>query len=133
VHVDDILFIHQDKAYIQDIAKKFNVYIKLEELGDISTFLGNNIYIDYLAKQIYIDQKDYIYKLLDKFNIYQYRPIKIPGEPGIRLNKNPYISDKQITSLYQQQIGSLLYASLKTKLDIAFAVNYCARYMSNPG
>ena len=50
MHVDDILFIHQDKAYIQDIAKKFNVYIKLEELGDISTFLGNNIYIDYLAK-----------------------------------------------------------------------------------
>jgi len=133
VHVDDILFIHQDKAYIHDIAKKFNIYIKLEELGDISTFLGNNIYIDYLAKQIYIDQKDYIYKLLDKFNIYQYRPIKIPGEPGIRLKKNPYISDKQITSQYQQQIGSLLYASLKTRLDIAFAVNYCARYMSNPG
>ena len=133
VHVDDILFIHQDKAYIQDIAKKFNIYIKLEELGDISTFLGNNIYIDYLAKQIYIDQKDYIYKLLDKFNISQYRPIKIPGEPGIRLNKNPNISDKQITSQYQQQIGSLLYASLKTRLDITFAVNYCARYMSNPG
>jgi hypothetical protein len=70
VHVDDILFIHHDRAYINETAKAFHRYIKLEELGDILTFLGNNISIDYKAKKIYIDQNDYISKLLNKFNIY---------------------------------------------------------------
>ena len=133
VHVDDILFIHKDKHYIKEIAKQFNIYIKLEELGEISTFLSNNISIDYLGKTIYIDQKDYIYKLLAKYNITgEYTPLKLPGEPGVRLKKNPNQADDKIVTKYQQEIGSLLYASLKTRIDIAFPVNYCARYMANP-
>jgi hypothetical protein len=55
VHINDILFIHHDRAYINEIAKAFYRYIKLEELGNISTFLGNNISINYKAKKIYIN------------------------------------------------------------------------------
>eukprot|EP00961_Rhodomonas_salina_P177760 2397244-Rhodomonas_salina.2 len=34
---------------------------------------------------------------------------------------------------YQQLIGRLMYASVLTLPDISFAVNQCARFMSNPG
>ena len=34
---------------------------------------------------------------------------------------------------YREAIGSLLYASLATRPDIAFAVNQAARYVSDPG
>ena len=40
---------------------------------------------------LYIDQKGYIEKLLTKFSIYNnpsYKPIKIPGEPGLKLKKS---------------------------------------------
>jgi hypothetical protein len=100
VHVNDILFIHHDRAYINKTAKAFHRYIKLEELGDISTFLGNNISINYKAKKIYINQNDYISKLLNKFNIYQYRPIHLPSEAGIRLKKNAYSSNNQLINHY---------------------------------
>jgi hypothetical protein len=33
---------------------------------------------------------------------------------------------------YQQQIGSLIYITIFTRPDLAFAVNYLARFMSNP-
>ena len=56
----------------------------------------------------------------------------MPGEPGIRFHKNPNQTDNKIINLYQQEVGSLLYASLKTRLDITFPVNYCARFMANP-
>jgi hypothetical protein len=131
-HVDDILIIHRDINYIKDLAKKAMKHIKLEEIGEVTTFLGNNINIDYKNKLLTIDQKDYIKKILTKFNMYQYTPKKLPGEPGIHLKKNQYKTSDEITNLYQKEIGSLLYTSLKTRLDIAYSVSYCARYMSNP-
>jgi len=33
---------------------------------------------------------------------------------------------------YQQQVGALIYLAIKTRPDIAFAVENCARYMSKP-
>jgi hypothetical protein len=41
VYVNDILFIHHDRAYINKIAKAFYRYIKLEELDNILNFPGN--------------------------------------------------------------------------------------------
>jgi hypothetical protein len=53
--MDNILFIYHDRDYINKIAKAFYRYIKLEDLGNILTFLGNNISINYRAKKIYIN------------------------------------------------------------------------------
>jgi Reverse transcriptase (RNA-dependent DNA polymerase) len=131
-HVDDIIIIHKDITYITNLAKEARQFIQLEELGQISTFLGNNINIDYKNKTISIDQNDYIKKILDKFNAYERRPRKTPGEAGIRLRKNQTKASDQTVNLYQKEIGSLLYASLKTRIDISYAVAYCSRFMSNP-
>lgn len=134
IHVDDILIIHKDINYIRDLANKAMKHIKLEEIGEVVTFLGNNINIDYKTKTLTIDQKDYIKKILNKFDIYnKYKPKKVPGQAGIHLTKNSNKTPDNITNLYQKEIGSLLYASLKTRLDIAYSVAYCSRYMSNPG
>ncbi|KAI7974601.1 hypothetical protein EIK77_004065 [Talaromyces pinophilus] len=102
-------------------------------MGNISTFLGNNIFIDYINKTININQKDYTTKLLNKFNIFNtMKPKKIPGQPGIKPYKNNKITDNKITAQYQSEIGSLLYLSLKTRPDITFNVNLGARFMANP-
>jgi Reverse transcriptase (RNA-dependent DNA polymerase) len=137
-HVDDIIIIHEDITYINNLAKEARKFIQLEEIGEIATFLGNNINIDYSKKTISIDQNDYTKKILDKFNAYEKgstkkrRPRMTPGEPGIRLRKNRLKASDQTINLYQKEIGSLLYASLKTRLDICYAVAYCSRFMSNP-
>jgi len=36
-------------------------------------------------------------------------------------------------TIYQKYVESLLYLALKTRLDIAFLIQYYARYYSNPG
>ena len=134
-HVDDILVLHKSLSYIYDIIAKISYYIKIEEIGVVSMFLGNNINIDYHTKTLYIDQKAYTEKLLSKFSIYgnpSYKPTKIPGEPGLKLRKNTTSASPSDINQYQKQIGSLLYLALKTRPDITFATIYCARYMSNP-
>lgn len=134
-HVDDILALHKDLSYIQNLIAKISNFIKIEEIGVVSMFLGNNITIDYLNKTLYIDQKAYTEKLLRKFEIYgnpSYKPTKIPGEPGLKLKKNATSASPSDINDFQKQIGSLLYLALKTRPDITFPTIYCARYMSNP-
>jgi hypothetical protein len=55
-----------------------------------------------------------------------------PAELGIRLDKNENTAAASMVSEYRKQIGSLMYLMTKTRPDIAFAVNCCARFMSNP-
>lgn len=132
-HVDDILIIHKDMKYINEISNKAQEYIKIEKIGSVSTFLGNDISINYDTKTLYINQNKYTAKILNKFGIYnKYKPVQIPGDPGIKLKKNNTQANIQDIHEYQKQIGSLLYLALKTRPDITFPVIYCSRFMSNP-
>ena len=132
-HVDDIIIIHKDLAYINKLTTAARQYIQLEEIGELATFLGNNISLNYQDQSITIDQNDYISKILSKFATNSSKRLKkTPGEPGIHLRKNQSKASEQTINLYQKEIGSLLYASLKTRVDIAYPVAYCSRYISNP-
>ena len=134
-HVDDILIINKSLDIIDEIYKEARTYIKIEKLGPIATFLGNEISIDYKNKTINISQEKYTRKIIDKYitkenlNI---RPSNLPGTPGIKLNKNDIEASKEDILLYQQYIGSLLFLALKTRPDITYSVCFCARFMSNP-
>ena len=41
-------------------------------------------------------------------------------------------ASRQIVRAYQRKIGSLLYAAVTTRIDIAFAVSRLARFLTNP-
>ncbi|SDA01652.1 BZ3501_MvSof-1269-A2-R1_Chr8-2g09783 [Microbotryum saponariae] len=56
-----------------------------------------------------------------------------PDDPGLSLTAIPGQGTERIRSWYLQAIGSLLYISLGTRPDIAFAVSYLARFANNPG
>ena len=132
-HVDDILIIHKDMNYINEISNKAQEYIKIEKIGSVSTFLGNDISINYDNKTLFINQHKYTLKILERFNIYNnHKPAQIPGDPGIKLRKNNSQASTYDIHEYQKQIGSLLYLALKTRPDITFPVIYCSRFMSNP-
>ena len=131
-HVDDILILNSDIIYIRQLADKIRRNISLDEIGLVTTFLGNDIIVDYSKKLLYINQTKYIEKILNKFSIYNEKPIKIPGEPGARLRKNQTKASPNDINQYQKEIGSLLYLALKTRVDITFPIIYCSRYMNNP-
>ncbi|SDA02277.1 BZ3501_MvSof-1269-A2-R1_C53g00289 [Microbotryum saponariae] len=57
----------------------------------------------------------------------------VPMTPGLSLTAIPGQGTERIRSWYLQAIGSLLYISLGTRPDIAFAVSYLARFANNPG
>lgn len=131
-HVDDFLIMGAKLEAINTIAKNLEKSLKLTSLGDISEFLGNEIIIDRKKKSIFIHQTKYTKKILKLYNKTSLQPASTPYEAGVKLRKATQQASKEEIQDYQQQIGSLLYLALKTRPDIAFAVNKCSRFMSNP-
>ena len=63
----------------------------------------------------------------------QANPVATPIENGFIRQKSDKIATATDIKWYQQAIGSLLYAALLTRPDIAYTVNMLAKYSSNPG
>lgn len=57
----------------------------------------------------------------------------MPISVGQDLEVYTETQDPNVTKQYQQEIGSILYLSNKTRPDIAYSIGLLARFMSNPG
>ena len=57
---------------------------------------------------------------------------KTPLPTGVHLTKSETPSPTDLRTEYQQMIGTLLYAALGTRPDIAFAVTRLSRFNSDP-
>jgi hypothetical protein len=73
-------------------------------------------------KTIVLEQKDYLKKVLEHFNMYNAKSIPTPLPMGYVPMPNPDNVDKQLRMHYQQIIRFLLYLMLRTRPDILFAV-----------
>jgi hypothetical protein len=63
----------------------------------------------------------------------QCTPVATPLNPSVFLTKHDGPIDQASSSYYAVAIGSLLYAAMCTRPDIAYAVNSLAQFTSNPG
>ncbi len=57
---------------------------------------------------------------------------KTPLDPSVVLLANDGYSESTDRGFYQQLVGSLLYAAICTRPDIAHAVAMCCRFTANP-
>ena len=131
-HVDDLLVVAADQATAKAVLNNIAKIIKLQYMGEISTFLGSEFEIDRKNRTIRIHQKKYTHHILDLYNKQQTRGVTTPYQPGVKLIKNKLQASQDEITDYQRQIGSLLYLALKTRPDITFSVIKCSRYMTNP-
>ena len=131
-HVDDLIITGPNKDKIKDIITSLSKLIKIEYIGKLHQFLGMEFKLDYKNKGIYINQIKYLKGLLVKFNKDKLTPVSTPIELGIQLYKNEEQANKEDISQFQQEVSSLIYLAIKTRGDIVYAVNRCARFMANP-
>ena len=132
VYVDDMAIFGLHKQ-VQATKEFIGSRYKYTDLGEIKHFLGLHITRDRSKRTLTIDQTQYIQRILARFEMTTCRPVHTPLDPNIILVANPKKeSDSQLTSRYQQLIGSLMYAMLGTHPDICFAVNRLSQYGANP-
>ena len=138
LYVDDILLLGNDVAMMTSVKVWLSKTFSMKDLGEATYILGIRIYRDRSRRMIGLSQSIYIEKVLKRFNMLDSKRGLLPCRHGIHLSrsmspKTPQERARMSQIPYASAIGSLMYAMLCTRPDIAFAVSVTSRFQSDPG
>ena len=135
VYVDDLTIMGNSLALIIKLKEALAGIFNLKDMGALALYLNIRVTRDRGSRLIYIDQELYIQSVLEKFGYADANPVRTPLNSGTTLEKNeedPSVCDPSLRHHYQSILGSLMYAMLGTRPDIAFAVSRLCQFQSNP-
>ena len=107
---------------------------RCKDLGPAEVFVGFQIDRDRTNRTLKLHQTMYTKKLLERLKMDNCNPTKLPIPAGTVLKadiESPLEYDD--ATVYRQIIGSTIYLSNCTRLDISYAVGQLARFMAAPG
>jgi transposase InsO family protein len=133
-YVDDFLLFGHDKAAIEVLKQQLFSTFKMESLGPCSYFLGMRITRDRDRGRINICQDAYIDRVAKRFDLAEGDTCTTPVDASqlVNLVSSKEQATPQEITRYQQAIGSMMYAMLQTRPDIAFTVSILSRFNANP-
>jgi Reverse transcriptase (RNA-dependent DNA polymerase) len=135
VFVDDIQssFHRDDRAEWVQSKTQLVTEFDTKEMGPSTWMLGMRITRDRKARTITLDQEVYITKALEKYGYAQCTTRPTPEVVGAA-HQEPSEEQSQPTDRqrYMEITGTLMYAAISTRLDIAHAVFYLASHMVAP-
>ncbi|EED15707.1 reverse transcriptase family protein [Talaromyces stipitatus ATCC 10500] len=130
--VDDILIFYDRKnrqSLFEEIVKKLTSKYEIRQMEKFEWFLNIRIVRDRKQRKIWICQDLYITKIAKKFGLTQNNtktPISIDLQPSESEAMNEDIH------LYQELVGSAMYAAVMTRPDVTKPVNELAKFTTNP-
>ena len=126
IWVDDLIIAASDESLLNGTKRMLKDRFKMKDLGKLSYFLG----IDFKQEErlVKMNQKRYLLKLLDKFEMINCKPRSTPSEQKIDcMDLNPVDPRK-----YREVVGSLIYAMTCTRPDICWVITRLSQYLSKP-
>ncbi len=125
IYVDDLLIAGSDQTEIVQLKASLSNTFNMQDLGDLHYLLGMHI----VRKQMttVVSQQLYVNKLIARYGMQDCNPISTPMEVKLQPCDKPAFAD--IRQLYRSLVGALMYLATHTRPDIAFAVNFLARFM----
>jgi hypothetical protein len=132
LYVDDLLIAHNGiEGRGNQIKQLLQTRYKMCDLGAAKRFLGIEIERDEDGG-FSICQRAYINTILKRFGLLDAKPAKTPLDPQTDL-ANTRCEDKTVNrNKYLSMVGSLMYAALGSRPDIAFSVTALSRYNIQP-
>ena len=138
LYVDDMLIASKDRSLISKLKSQLCEEFEMKDLGAAKKILGMEIQRDRKGGRLFLSQGRYLEKVLDRFNMQNCKPVSTPSAAHYKLSAGCCpTSEEDIESMshvpYSSAVGSLMYAMVCTRPDLAYAVSVVSRYMHNPG
>jgi transposase InsO family protein len=125
-HADDAAEFGQSVRLLQD-------RFRIKQMQTATWMLGMRIQRDRKAKTITLSQELYVTKALEKFGLKECRVVSAPEAVGAAHDDSqPALQQPADAQRYMEIVGTLMYAAISTRPDIAHAVHYLASNMQAP-
>jgi hypothetical protein len=133
VYVDDIAAAAKSKIQLQLFFETLSARLNSKNLRESEKILCARVPRDRKNRTLYIDQEQYPTTVLDSFGTTaEYDKAKKFAMADCELLPTAIEKNERINvSQYQQGIGSLLYAIVFTRPDIAFVLGKLSQFMSD--
>ena len=140
VWVDDLAIAFRGEGFIERLLKFFREVrgYKMNDLGPLKWVVGLKVSRNRQQRTITLSQETYIGAILKKFGMDAANPTNTPYNASVILSKEQCPTTEKETEdasafPYRGAVGSLMYAMVATRPDIAASVREVARFMQNPG
>jgi len=112
----------------EELSRKF----EMKDLGNLHFFLGMEVERDRAQHLFYINQIGYFKEIFKCFRMEDCKAIGVPLDPKTKLKKNENKDVEMVKVPYQQVVGSLTYAVLCTRPNLAYPISMVNQHMANP-
>jgi hypothetical protein len=138
LYVDDMLIASHDKSLIIELKVQLSHEFDMKDLGPAKKILGMKIQCDRRVGTLFLSQKSYIEKVLEKYNLSNCKSVATPFASHFKLSsrQRPVIEDEKdhMSHIpYSNVVGNLMYAMICTRPDLVHDVSVVSRFMHNPG
>jgi Reverse transcriptase (RNA-dependent DNA polymerase) len=133
VYVDDLLITGPDLAEIDSIKLALSKRFSMSDLGPVAFYLGMTITRDRARRILRIGQQAYLAEAIRNAGVWDaVCPLTPMETTKLQPAGEEYDATPGFKTLYQSYVGTLMYAMLGSRPDIAFAVSSVSRYAANP-
>ncbi|CAI7911006.1 unnamed protein product [Closterium sp. NIES-54] len=133
VYVDDILIFSPSSDLVKEVMVKLRDKFKCKALGDVSFYLGLHIERDVEKRCMRVHQRKYLEALAANFGQSEGH-VATPFPSGFKCVKGPEEDSvgEEERRRFHSLVGSLIYAAVNTRPDVAFATGQLARVVQFP-
>ena len=136
--MDDLIILASNVTQLKWLKSELEKEFEMSDLGELHYCLGVEFERNREAHTITMNQRSYIEEVLKRFNMEECKPVGTPFDVNSKLLK---LLDEEFVNVqremkgvpYKARVGSLMYAMVATRADIAFAVSTVSQFMSKAG
>ena len=137
IYVDDLIILASDMTKLMEFKAKLEKEFDMSDLGELHFFLGVQIERNRAARTLTMHQRSYIEDVLSRFGMEECKPLATPLDVKAILVKPSQeeleeFSQEMDGVPYKAAVGSLMYAMVATRADLAFAVSVVSQFMASP-
>ncbi|CAI7818238.1 unnamed protein product [Closterium sp. NIES-53] len=135
VYVDDILLFSPFLERIKEVQGKLKETFQCKALGPVGYYLGLHVEWDEVKGWLRLHQHKNLAAMGEKYGLEEGRSVKTPLPSGFQLHldeEEGEVLEYELQRRFQSMEGSLMYALVNTRPDIAFSVSQLASVVSGP-
>ena len=129
--VDDIKIIAPSTAMINKVKEELSAAFEMIDMGPISFYLGMTVTRNRDRKEIRLNQKIYIKRIVIRFGRNEAKSIHTPMRADFAPTLNENQTSESDTKLYQVKIDFVMFAMIETRPNVSNAISIVSRFAQN--